>query len=207
MQNSTLLISGAILSVVAAGLILFNSDDIDENTIEVSPLEKPPAAYKPIVTISSKIEYDERKPSAKSVQNAVPTKPTLTIKKPEKPLPLGSSVYSENQRHKIELFDQTQLYTPSEAPIAHSYVSVQGKVDGKNFYLKVPDYFIAHPENVKLRVTDSKTKRSKTIPASFLYDLAANADGQTLHHVDFESSAPENFQYYNTDMITPPDPN
>ncbi len=51
-----------------------------------------------------------------------------------------------------------------------SYVYVDGKVDGKDFVMKVPKAIVDRP-GIELKITNLKTKKVTTIDASFLAEI------------------------------------
>lgn len=80
-----------------------------------------------------------------------------------------------------------------------TYVYVEGKVDGKQYVLRVPKSVITRP-GIKLKITDLKTKKSTELDASFLSEAAflptgstfrANIDTQNPNDVQTDIELPE----------------
>jgi hypothetical protein len=200
MNSNILVVGGILITLIAVGSVILDSDEIDESYSGISA-EKKEEMLTPARLKETSITYEhseEKKPMP------VKRKVAAVVKKvDEKPLPLGLSTYDAKRQFEIAMFDPDQMYKPSDAPRAKKYVTVEGRVDGSKFAIEVPDYFIENPDNVKLRLTNSKTGKSKTIPASFLYNLTTS--GEPAHHiVSMSSQNPADYEYSTHPQIAPP---
>ena len=79
-----------------------------------------------------------------------------------------------------------------------TYVYVEGKVDGKQYVLKVPKAVVTRP-GIKLKITDLKTRKSMELDASFLSEAATLPRGSTFR-ADIDTQNPNNVQ---TDIELP----
>ncbi|MRJ03242.1 MAG: hypothetical protein C6I05_07320 [Epsilonproteobacteria bacterium] len=73
-----------------------------------------------------------------------------------------------------------------------NYRVVTGKINGKQFALKVPKEILSSPD-LKLRITDLKTKKKVTIGADFLNELAGLPE-EASYSVEIDLNDPENIQ-------------
>ncbi len=204
MKNEIILAGGLLITLIAVGSVIFSGEDVGEIYANISDEERR-ELLSPKQQDEINIVYETDNSSVVSMNTQKKRTASIGKQADEKPLPLGLSTYDAKRNFKISMYDPEQMYKPSEAPKAKKYVTVEGSIDGSKFIMKVPDYFIENPDNVKFRLTNKTTGESKTIPASFLYNLTtANGEAAAHHVVSMSSRNPGNYEYATRPQITPP---
>ena len=172
MNKNVLLGAVAALAVVVVGGLLF-----------FSPEEK----IQPTIKSTSKIEEKTEQDNINIIYHEKIQKSSVQIAKqspkkaPEKVDPtIKASTIDHYNNYLIQLIDKN----PEDRELrlenkSNTYIYVEGKVDGKEYVLKVPKTVITRP-GIKLKITDLKTKKSTELDASFLSEAASLPIGSTF---------------------------
>jgi len=91
----------------------------------------------------------------------------------------------------IELIDTSSQSLPSNRD-RQDEVLIQGRIDGKQFSMRLPRTILSSPE-LKLRITNLKSKEQKIIDATFLNELAGLPEGSS-YWVSIDLQDPKNIQ-------------
>jgi hypothetical protein len=106
---------------------------------------------------------------------------TSTVHSKERNSSIKAATIDHYNQYLIQLIDEN----PEDQNIMlqkdpSTYMYIEGKVEGKQFVLRTPKAVIDRP-NIKLKVTNLKTKKSKVIDASFLSEAATLPDRGRFH--------------------------
>ncbi len=166
MNKNVLLGAVAALALVIVGALLFFSPNES-----VKPMESASKVQQPKTKQNVDVVYHE-----KSQKKSVHTK-KQSLKKAKKkvnPTIKAAAVDHYHRRYLIQLIDKSQSNEELEKKNKSDiYIYVEGKINGKNYRLKIPRNVVTRP-GIKLKVTDLKTKKSTELDASFL------AEAETL---------------------------
>lgn len=213
MTNKVILATGAISALAAIALLLSPGDQIDPE--ELAMFDHPVQQAEKTKSIPFKkvsIDYEASDHTDKRAMKNGNSGEKQAVQQPiaqkdEKPLPLGQKTYDASRTYTISLYDPDRMYKPSEAPRAKSFTYLEGTIDGNKFTMKVPDYLLESPENVKLSIRNRKTNATETIAASTLLDEMRYSPGTNVHkEVHLDSGSLDNYSYDESPIVTPPSP-
>ena len=183
-MNKNLLFGGIALIAVAivAGLLLWEPEAKTPSFGNTAVKEE--AKETPQIAIKEKKEQKVRTAASSSK----PAKPKKKIDPRIK-----AATIDHYNTYLIQLIDDN----PADKDIhitkdPNSYKYVEGKISGKEFVMRVPVAVIDKP-GIKLKITDLKTKKTKTIDASFLSELDSIPQGGSLR-VDLDFNDPQDIR-------------
>ncbi len=171
MNKNVLLGAVAALALVLVGGLLFFSP-----SESVKPIESVSKTQQPKTEQNVDVVYHEKKQEG-NVQTK--KQPLKKAKKKVDPTIKAATIDHYNN-YLIQLIDEN----PEDKDLKleskpGTYVYVEGKVDGKEYVLKVPKTVITRP-GIKLKITDLKTRKSTELDASFLSEAASLPIGSTF---------------------------
>ena len=171
MNKNVLLGAVAALAIVVVGVLLFFSPDSS-----VQPMESSSKTEQPKTKQNIDVIYHE-KSQKKSTQ--IKKQSPKKAKKKVDPT-IKAAAIDHYHKYLIQLIDEN----PEDKDLKlenkpGTYVYVEGKVDGKEYVLKVPKSVVTRP-GIKLKITDLKTKKSTELDASFLSEAASLPIGSTF---------------------------
>lgn len=176
MNKNILLGIIGVASIAIVGVLVF-----------LSP-EKPnslPKQQSPQQQISQK-QIDIHMSPAESKSSDVEKK-TKTKKPKQKIDPsIKAATIDHYNKYLLQLIDNR----PNNKNITltkNDYTFIVGKIDGNQFSLRTPKTILNHP-NIKLKITNLETQKSKIIDAAFLSEAATLPKGSTFRmNINFEN--------------------
>ena len=141
-------------------------------------------------SVSSNLHITIKKAEKISSDVVVRHSSDVSIKNPkEKNSSIETATVDHYYRYLIQLIDENpedQNITLQKDPSTYTYI--EGKVEGKQFVLRAPKAVLDRP-NIKLKITDLETKKSKIINASFLSEAATLSDrGRFRVNINLETN-------------------
>ena len=192
-KNIVLLGLGAIALVLVGALFLFSPQK--EHVSLTQPLSSQTSKNRENIDITYQKENPKTGDNKSSKHQDIKSKP-----KPKKIDPsIKATTIDHYNTYLIQLIDKN----PEDKDLKienkpGSYVYVEGKVDGKEYVLKVPKAVATRP-GIKLKITNLKTKKSIELDASFLSESASLPIGST-YRANIDTHNPNNIQ---TDIELP----
>ena len=183
-MNKNLLFGSIALIAVAivAGLLLWEPEaktpSFGNTTVKEEAKEFPQIAIK---------EKKEQKVRT-AASSSKPTKP----KKKIDPTIKAANI-DHYGRYLIQLIDENpedKDIRPSQNPKSYKYL--EGKINGKQFVLKIPKTIIDSP-NLKLRIIDLKTRKHTIINADFINEISSLPKLEQ-YYVDIDLDRPSDIQ-------------
>jgi len=178
MNKNLLLVALGAVAVAVVGALVFVAPD--DSSLIFEETKEQLIAQKNNVAIEFQTQKPKEQKSQQKIQKSVPKKKRdHTIK----------SVSIDHYRnYLIQLIDDN----PEDKDIQlksdpASYRYIEGKVDGKQFVMKVPKELIDRP-GVKLKITNLKTRKTTTMDASFLAELNSISEKGRLK-VDIDTAS------------------
>ena len=193
-KNIVLLGLGAIAFVLVGGLFLF-SPQKEHVLLLTQSLSSQTSTNKENITITYQKENQKSNDDQHSKYHNITSKP-----RPKKiDLSIKAATIDHYHTYLIQLIDKN----PEDKDLRlenkpDSYVYVEGKVDGKEYVLRVPKAVATRP-GIKLKITNLKTKKSVELDASFLSESASLPIGST-YRANIDTRNPNNIQ---TDIELP----
>ena len=189
-MNKNVVFGGiALLSIaIVAGLLLWEpgakTPSFESGTVKEEATEAPQIAIK-----------EKRKQEFKIVHSSQSKPIQPKPKKKKKIDPTIKNVTVDHYRkYVIQLIDPN----PEDKEIKltndpSKYIILSGKISGNQFALRVPKE-IAYSSNLKLKITDIQTHKTKTIDANFINDLASMQGSNSDLRVDIDFNNPKNIR-------------
>ena len=176
-----ILAAGALIAVVA--LIYFQPQEKQNFITQQSMKPQKKEQSLQVVYYQTKKEHNITKRHTQRKRRIDPT--------------IKASAIDHYHTYLIQLIDKN----PRDIEIENSpdaYVYVEGKISGKDYVMRIPR-IIAERADIKLRITNLKTKKTKEMDASFLLEAASLPVGGVLRaNIDFNN--PDNIE---TDVKLP----
>lgn len=174
MNKSVLLGIIVVLAIMLVAILIFFSPEKNLQSIEFISKNQQPA-----IKQNNNIIYQEKhKYPIESVQSSKKDKKG-TFKKVDPTI--KAATIDHYNSYLIQLIDENpqdrDVHLVDNQP--NSYIYVDGKVNGKEYVLKVPRA-ILNSSGIKLRITNLKTKKVTEIDAAFLSEAAALPSGATF---------------------------
>ena len=184
MNKNVFLGAVAALAVVVVGGLLFFSPESS-----VQPMEFLSKMQQPKTKQNVDVVYHE-----KSQKKSAQTKKQSPKKAKKKVDPtIKAATIDHYNNYLIQLIDEN----PEDKDLKlenkpGTYVYIEGKVNGKQYVLKVPKNVLDRP-GIKLRITNLKTRNTTEIDASFLSEAASLSVDSTFR-ANIDTNNPENIQ-------------
>ncbi len=194
--NKTVLIGlGGIISI-AALFVVFSNVSVDA-TLSSEPFAQEQTADTPRDDNS---ELSINYVSKETPKEIVPKK-SNEKKKIEREKYLESKTYDKSKKFEIALINKNQDLSKT----TRGFTTLQGTIEGKSFFLKVPKHLIEEGSGVtKLRVTNLQTKEVATVSAAFIDDMQNPKIKQKIDIASLDDI--ENFTQTQVEAIVPPRP-
>ncbi len=188
---------GVVLALAAVATVLFTSDDTSGGSISYGLSETPANTLEP----------------KKSVDNA-----TIDYTQEETPAAYGNAVAAETAKATVEekwdpaietkAYDTTRTFeisvvNPNRDPehTAKAYVPVSGRIDGRHFVMKVPEYLIKeNSSGISIQIKNLNTGKVSTTSISFMDELK---DRTRSAHLNIDSNDVDNYEYVSEEKMLP----
>ena len=190
MNKNLILIAGIVISLIAV-IALFTSDDVDVTSVQIDAQTQ---QNKEIKSTSRDIAIDYEKTEIKGK-----VKESTFVKKTRPKLEkyMESRTVDRSGTFEIALINPNQDASKNTA----AFTTLQGDIDGKAFFLKVPRNLIEEGAGVtELRIKNLKTNEVSSVPAVFIEDMKNPAIKQKI---SIDSQDIQNFQQESTEQIVP----
>ena len=186
MDRNALLGIVGVVAIGIVGALLFLSPQEKNPVVIEQKMQQRQASQEDV-----DIEIEQQESSSKIVMQKEKRKKSVSKKKRDPSI--KAATIDHYHTYLIQLIDEN----PEDRDIKlekdpNSYRYVDGKVDGKEFVMRVPKAVVDRP-GIKLKITNLKTKEHTIVDASFLSELDSLPRGGSFH-VDIDTKNPNNVQ-------------
>jgi hypothetical protein len=145
------------------------------------------------------VDYTTTEPVNHPIKTTISTVSKKKIVKPEF---YSIKAKTSDDTYEISLTDTSEKFMPNKFPKSKKLVPLQGTIDNKAFTIYIPEYFLDKSESTELKITNKRSKISKTSQAYFFNSLK-ELDGKRLE-IDFQSDDLENYNERYVQQVAPP---
>ena len=188
MNKNVTLIIFAVAAIAIVGFLFLFTPKVSNSSLPINTTLSSSSSSIAITINKTEATLKKTLPSTKQLKH-----PPKESKKREIDPTIKAAAVDHYNAYLIQLIDENskdQNIQPQRDPENYQYI--EGKINGKHFVLRAPKAILERP-NIKLKITNLKTKESKTLDASFLEEAASlPRGGQFLVNINLEH--PDNIQ-------------
>jgi len=176
MNKNTIIYAAIVVSIAMVGFIVFSGQqDFETQYTSLKASGELSKTVNPTKDVEVKYQ-NTSSPAEDKVKEKIKREKFVEYK-----------TIDDSKKFEIALINE-QSWEPE--PRKSTSYKIYGKIDNNNFVLKVPSYLVKNKNDLKIRINNTQTGESQTIPAPFVMELAGQSG---TNHVSINSNDASNY--------------